>query len=763
MRTLPAVLVALIACQSVTLEHPSSTEDASSSTEDASSSLDETVPVDTIASVDCTGEHPALVINEVLSANLENLTDADGDTPDWIELASQASDPVDLEGWTLSDSSDTGWSLPAMTLDPGGVLLVLASGKESTDKELHADFSLSASGEPVLLTAPDGCEIDRVEPVRLYGDISYGRPAESPDEWGYFLQPTPGETNTSESRPGFAATPILSPDPGFYDDPITLTATGDDSDALWITFDGAAPDEDSTPYDGPVALDAIAQPVVVRVRATADGLWPGRIATATYSQSPAILEDGLKVISLVVDPFDLYDEGTGIYAYGPPDYTAYYPYFGANFWEDWERDLHIEVFEPDGALVIDQDAGVKIHGGYTRAFAQKNFRVLARSAYGPGSLEHGFFPDESLDSYKVIVLEGVGDWCPAHTENALIDVLFRDGDGVRFSTIDSQAWEPAVLYLNGEFWGLYAFREKLDEHYIAAHHGADPDNLDRIECTADGTDDWWRVSQGDWEAFDALEAFLDTHDLADPDAWAEFQTLVDVDNLATTVLAEGYWGNSDWWDNNLKLWRPREDDARWRWMVFDLGHGWSSSAYDHFGTSVTWSGSGLPIADALQNEAFRVLLANQASDLLNTSLSVDTALARMDTMHARIEPVIAEQYAAWCGQPVSYWYSLVDNARQFVMDRTGILRNQVVTHLRLSGTAEMTLTADPPDAGTFHLTLVEVEAPFTGVFFTGIPVTVTALPGDGWAFAGWSEADLGEDATTVLTLSGSRGITASFE
>ncbi len=291
----------------------------------------------------------------------------------------------------------------------------------------------------------------------------------------------------------------------------------------------------------------------------------------------------------------------------------------------------------------------------------------------------------------------------------------------------------------------------------------DADNIDRIECTADGSDDWWRVSQGDWEAFDALEAFVDTHDLSDPAAWEEFESMVDVDNLATTILAEGYWGNADWWANNLKLWRAREEGARWRWMVFDLGHGWTGYNYDHLGTSVNWSGKGLPIADALRSEAFRVLLANQASDLLNTSLSVEVALARFDAMHARIEPLIAEQYAKWCGQPESYWHTLVDNARTFVLKRTGILRTQVIVHLDLSGTAEVTLDVEPQGAGSFHLTLVDVEAPFTGTFFTGIPVTVTAVPAEGYAFAGWVEADLGTDPTAVVTLTEGRTLTAVFE
>jgi hypothetical protein len=757
-RTLPLIVIGLLACRGDGGALPWEGPDDSDTTAPGDSSVEQLGgPCDERS-------YPPLVINELVSANVRGLLDEDGDSSDWIELANQGADPVQIEGWGLGDDGAQPWHLPALELDADGLLLVFASGKDRREGELHASFSLEAGGEPVVLTAPDGCTVDRAEPGRLYRDVSFGRPAAYPEQWGYFLRTTPGEPNSTEARPGFAPTPVLDPPPGFYEGALQVAVSSEDPTAtLRVSLDGSLPDEEDALYDAPLAVEASEHPAVIRARAWVDGLWPSRAATATYSQQPAILDDGLQVVSLVVDPFDLYDEQTGIYAYGPPDYTPYYPYFGANFWEDWERDLHLQVWTADGELVIDQEAGIKIHGGYTRAFEQKSFRVIARSAYGPDSLDHAFFPKQDQDSFAVMVLEGAGDWCPTHTENAFIDELFRDADGVRFPTIDSQAWEPCAVYLNGAFWGLYAFREKLDEHYIAHHHGADPDKLDRIECTADGTDDWWRVSQGDWEAFDALNSFVVGRDFSDPDQWALLEAMIDAPNLATIVLAEGYWGNTDWWSNNLKLWREREDDARWRWMTFDLSHSWLSYNTDHIGTSVRWSGPGLPIADALEAEDFRVLLANQAAELLATSMVPETALARLDAMHAKIEPLIPAQYERWCGQPPSAWYADVDYARQFVQRRPAVLEGDVMEHLGLAGKASLSLAADPPDAGRFQLTLLELEPPTEIELFTGIPVTVTAVPAEGWSFAGWEDETLGSETTVEIVLEEGRELVARFE
>ena len=49
----------------------------------------------------------------------------------------------------------------------------------------------------------------------------------------------------------------------------------------------------------------------------------------------------LDVVSLTTDPENLFDEDTGIYVFGPyGTYDTNQPYFGANFWEDWEKPVH---------------------------------------------------------------------------------------------------------------------------------------------------------------------------------------------------------------------------------------------------------------------------------------------------------------------------------------------------------------------------------------------------------------------------------------
>ena len=127
-----------------------------------------------------------VVISEVMASNRETLVDADGESSDWIELLNYGHEPVDLDGWYLTDNANdlTGWRLPSVSLLPGHFLTVFASGKDriGPDGELHADFRLSAEGEYLGLVADDGqtivSEFANSYPLQFH-DVSFGIPINS--------------------------------------------------------------------------------------------------------------------------------------------------------------------------------------------------------------------------------------------------------------------------------------------------------------------------------------------------------------------------------------------------------------------------------------------------------------------------------------------------------------------------------------------------------------------------------------------------------
>lgn len=697
-------------------------------------------------------ETPApLRLNELLAANVDGLGDEDGDSSDWIELM-PVSGPTPLAGWRLSETPAGGWALPDAEL--GGPSLVFASGKDRTGAEWHADFRLDDAGGELFLIAPEGCVGDHVSRPRTYANVSQGRNATS--EWSFYLEPTPGAANSTEDRPGFADPPTISPGPGLLasGQPVTLTGSG----VVTWTADGEPPNADAAVYTAPIALPE-GDVVPIRAVSHVEGLWPSRPATATFVAQTDRFDAGVRVIAITFANADLFDPVTGIHEYGP-DYEHWYPYFGANFWELWERPVHVSIFGADGELLASQDAGIQIAGGYSRAFDQRNFELIARTGYGPEAFEAPLFADEERRRFERLYLRNGGDWCSTQLIDGVVQSLFRTDSGARAPSVDAQAYEPALVYLNGEFWGVYELKERLDEDYMAAHHGADPDNVDFVKLgwTHDAN---WTVEAGDQEAFDALETLLAAEDLADAPAYAEFTAMVDIDNFIGATVAQGWIGNTDWWGNNIRMWRPREDDGRWRWMVYDFGHGWTSPAYDHLATSVSGSWKGLPIGEALRNDDFHARFVNVHGDWLNTTLRGDEAAARVRELADEVRPVMGEQRERWCGgASMPAWESAVDYAESFAEQRAGYVEAALVRHLDPGARRQLSLTAEPAEAGRFQLAVVEVASGFEGTYYAGVPVTLEALPAEGWRFVGWQDGE--GDAAREVRLAADTALVARF-
>ena len=120
-------------------------------------------------------------INEFMAVNNNGLDDEDRDESDWIEIYNAGMNPVNLEGWYLTDDVEnlTQWAFPEVILEPDAYLVVFASGKNRRDPlgVLHTNFKLNGSGEYLGLIHPDGVtvawEFYPRYPIQA-PDISYG-------------------------------------------------------------------------------------------------------------------------------------------------------------------------------------------------------------------------------------------------------------------------------------------------------------------------------------------------------------------------------------------------------------------------------------------------------------------------------------------------------------------------------------------------------------------------------------------------------------
>jgi hypothetical protein len=763
------------------------------------------------------GPHP--VINEIVSSSAGTLEDADGDTPDWIELHNPSGDPIDLTGWYLSDDDDepARWAFPRVVLAPGEHLVVFASGNHQVDAagNLHTDFRIARGEEPVLLVAPDGqTVVDRFPPVDTPRDTSFGRDPQDPRRRCFFAFPTPGEANAPECFDDRAlGAPTFSTTSGFHDEPFDLEIVAADPDATMIyTVDGSYPDLDGNAehtfvYDGPIRIEDRTGPptlatIDTMVTDPAMDYWASRFtpdleehvleqgtvvrARSVYGAASAAVffvgEDrvrpDLPVISLAMDPAYLFDHETGIYVPGrtfedyrnsdafDPDARWNIPTNYNQRGREWERphtsDLRravvFEYCRPGGECVHQQSVGVRVHGQFSRVFPQKSLRLYARNDYGDRRFHAPLFGDDGPVGHRRLLLRNGG--------NNNQRMIFRDAFLQSLMThfhADTQAYEPAVLFVNGEYWGIHNLRERYDQHYLEVVHGADPDAVEILDNTSGPLQGNTADAEDAWQE---LLAELAEHDPGSDRFVEHVEHAIDVDNLFDYLAGHIFVGNGDWVSNNVRMWRepggpdqpgygPR--DGRWRWLISDFDQqggavGRNDVEFDLFTDRLAASDDpgdrdGFPFlfARMMADDGLRERFVTRFADHLNTSFLAERTVERLDELTARLADELVRHVDRWQYRPMDERAEDVERLAEFLRERPDAQRRHLADRFDLDGTARLRVVHDET-AGTVTVNTLTLERDTPGVtepgdwegtYFQDVPVTVTAIPADGYRFVRW--------------------------
>jgi hypothetical protein len=690
------------------------------------------------------------IINELMTSNTTILMDNYDEYPDWIEIYNSGETSIDLDGYGLSDRPDNPfkWVFPKVSIEPKEFMIIYASGRDKTIKILHTNFKISSDGESLVLTDPAGALCDSVFTEIEGTDISFGRSPDGAEEWILFIEPTPGESNTANGYQGYSEAEVnMSLPGGFYNSSIMLVLFSDAENAeIRYTIDGSEPTETSFLYSSAVSIDTT---TVVRTRAFEGNLFPGSIHTRTYLINESTT---LPAISLSTNPDNLFGDEIGIYK---------------NFNKDWERPVHVEFYEPDGNLGFSIDGGVEISGFVTRVLDQKPFSLFARPKYGYSKIDYQLFPDMPITEFKSITLRNGGD--------EFLSTRFRDAlcqSLVKNTNIDIMASRPAIVYINGQYWGHYNIREKQNEDYLAAHHSIDPDNIDMLEIFG-----YIQVIEGDSLHYKAMTDYIETHDLNDPVHYEHIKTQMDMENFIDYNVAEFYLANKNWAEHNIKLWRPRTQNGKWRWILCDLDWALDSPQINIFQPDpdykyVMGEQYKILLDNLLENEDFKHSLINRLSDSMNTIFTPETVLQKNNEIKGQLETEMPNHIARWQDQKipmgriesVEEWYSNIANIEEFAIQRPDSIRNIIITEFGLSGTANVNLAVPSPEAGQIQInSIIPDDFPWSGIYFKDVPIQLTALPNLGYRFAGWTGAELGDSISATITLTDSISVTAVFE
>jgi hypothetical protein len=565
---------------------------------------------------------------------------------------------------------------------------------------------------------------------------------------------------------------------------------------------------------------------VVRARAFKPGALPSDIVTHTWFITPQGRDRyTLPVIALTVPPDQLFDYDRGIYVAGvdfdtwrqqnpaatilnfrltpanfrraafAPDAPPFYPPPWQLFLPvvfktggqpvTLEQYSHLELFaQEQDTAVLAQGAGLRIHGGASRGLAMKSLRLYARGEYGASTFDYPFFPDLADDSFKRLLLRNSG--------NDYGHTLLRDAAVQRIMqplVNDTQAYQPALLFINGEYWGVHNIREHFDKHYLARVWGVDGEQIDYLSGAL-------QVDAGDRLHYDATIHYIQTHGAQDAAHYAWIGTRIDLDSFIDHQIANIFAANLDWPGNNVDLWRlrtaaylpgaPSGHDGRWRWMLKDMdvtfglttGGDWH---HDTLAFAAAPDGPAWPnpprstflFRSLLENESFRQRFINRFADLLNSAFLPEETTAIITAAVAAIAPEIPEHINRWRAPALlSDWNGQTGLLVRFAAERPAVQWQQLREFFSLPGEYTLTVAVNNRQQGhvrvnTLHLQPglagFSADSPsWTGRYFQNVPVTLHAIPAPGHRFVRWEGLPPGTSAETVQNLPAHRTVTAVF-
>jgi hypothetical protein len=518
---------------------------------------------------------------------------------------------------------------------------------------------------------------------------------------------------------------------GFYKDALSIRLSSSDPDIkIYYTTDGSMPSLLSTLYSKPIIIkdrtferNYLSEiPSSPRWKPPIDNIFKGTILRAIsvnennnksteLVRSFFVNEKGsekysLPVISITVNEKDLFGYNKGIYILGK-SYTDKDNYIRKNipldlpWWEypsnylmrgdDAERPAHVEFYDQDGRFGFESNTGIRINGNATRGFAQKSLRICFRAKYGEESINYPLFPSNSVKKFNSFILRNSGnDWDKTMFRDAFMQSLMKN------THLDIQDYRPSIVFINGEYWGIHNIRERFDENYLVNKYHIPADSITILELAGSLS----YGQKGDENDFKKILDFVKQNDLSDAKNYEFIKSKIDLESFSDFLIANIYFCNSDWPNNNVKFWRYKTDnpigndsirDGRWRWMLYDTDWGFGynvlSTPNNNLLEKAKKTGSvGILFSSLILNEKFLEQFVKRFQNHLNTSFCSPTVIALIDRMQQTLSPEMHEHIDRWrvigsYGQ----WLANVEVLRNFAIKRPGIQAKQLNVFFNLQG------------------------------------------------------------------------------
>ncbi len=733
-------------------------------------------------------------INEYSASNLNSFLDSFGKTEDWIELHNSGSTAVDLSGWHLSDNQNkpTKWVIPAGTSIPAnGFLVFLCSGRDQViNGEYHTSFKLTQtkSGESVILAMPSGVIQDLFEMEMTLVESSRCRTIDGQDNWAICTAPTPGASNNNAPQySSYTEAPSMSLPAGFYAGTQTVSITNNEANSvLRYTLNGDNPTTSSPEYTAPIS---ITETQVIKAQAFSNdpNILPGKMDFNTYF----IDEDySLAVFSVAADEVINLANGNG----------------------DLIPIGSIEYFNTDKQREATSYGSLNRHGQDSWVLNHRSLDWVSRDEMGYSkAVQAPLFSFSDRDEYQKFMFRNSGDDnYPAiddgqhegatHIRDEYVQTLALEGG----MELDYRAVERVVLFLNGEYWGVYGMRDRpVDHDYTDEYYDQGKYDLQYLTTWGSTEIQYGGLqAQEDWEN---LRDFILDNDMSDSSNYEIAEDSINMLSMIDYFVANLTVVASDWLNYNTGWWRGRNPDGKhkkWGYILWDL-----DATFDYY---INYSGvpNTNPDADPCdleeiaefmdgffggyfgyedvgqhekiflklieENETFRQLYYSRYADLMNTVYSCDNMRTTLDRMLDVIRPEMPRQIDRW-GGTLAEWESNVQDLKDFMEERCTLLDDGMLEcYEELNGPYQVTLMTEPEGIGEIDFNTLDIEEfPWSGEYFGGMNNKIKAKVfnefEDDYIFSYWKSSAGNVVSPDIFTrkagisLVGTDTLTAVFE
>ena len=545
------------------------------------------------------------------------VTLADGDR---VELRNVSDDPVRLSDYYLSDKNKDRKKLQLPDVE-------LPSGEFYVSEEL----SLSVKGDSLWLSDEDENVVDFVKIPCLSVGGSYGRLV-GEGGWFFFAVPSMGAENTNGFR-RMSEKPEPSLPSGPYDDVETVTVSLSGPGVIHYTTDCSAPTAESPVYTEPLSLN---QTTIVRAICVEEDALPSRIATFHYFINEY---HKLPIVSFCSD-----DLGA---------WTKFY----------WEESRFGEfagavALYADGEEVFNQACGLRLKGfSAVLDLLKKNVGFYFRGRYGDGALEDLDLFHTGVTEYKSLIVRAGQDHRDALIRNELMQELCLQAS----ESVPSQHSLFCVMYMNGHYRGIYCLKDNMNEHFLSDIYGVSPESFVNLRQLKD---------VNEYEPLQQVIHFCMDNDMSDPELYAQFCDMFDIDNFIDYILLEGFCGNVDF-EQNVRYFYSDEMDGRWRFAFFDL----DCSFYSYYcGMRVIFEGYAKQNHNVtrmsnslIRNPDFRDQLLRRYAQWIEGPLSPENVMREIDLLEEEIRPEIVRD-REHIGIDMEYWEARMADLRSFATD-----------------------------------------------------------------------------------------------